>query len=358
MNRIANRRRGFTLIELLVVIAIVGILIALLLPAVQSARESARRTQCINNLRQIGIALHGYHDLFDCLPPGRILTYDPRWSGDRPPCTSSLVDKGFLIMILPQMDQSALYDAINQDLAIVGRENRTIQAVVVGAYACPSDPDSGRPRMGDVDQLIQYGLADSGEQVFINFTSYSGCFGSYYVNAIPRINHDCVVPGPLADQANGSIGDASPIRFASIRDGLSNTIFVAERSTTLLRQLDAVDPLLSSQFGYYFTGNWGDTLMTTFYPPNMIAKVALAAGVSHASAASSLHPGGLNALMGDGSVRFVNETIQSWPFDPDTGRPIGVTRDPGGWWKGAPPSGVWQALGSRAGGEVISVDDY
>jgi prepilin-type processing-associated H-X9-DG protein/prepilin-type N-terminal cleavage/methylation domain-containing protein len=347
---------AFTLIEVLVVVSIVSLLIALLLPAVQAAREAARRAACASNLKQVGIALHGYHDLFGSLPFGRILTYDPRFAGSNPPCTSPIIDKGLFVMILPQMEQNSVYNAINQSLTILGHENRTVQSVSVGSYACPSDPDSGPPRDGDITQMVAYGLATPGEQLLMSFTSYSGCFGSYDVDAIPRSATGCKVPSPLLLQANGCFGDASPIRIASVADGMSNTIFVAEKATTSLRRLDNVT--IFQRYGWYFTGNWGDTLFTSFYPPNMINRVAAVAGPTFTRGSSSLHPGGANVLMGDGSVRFIKETVQSWPFDPVTGDPVGASRVAGGWWENLPPAGVWQALATRSGGEALDASAY
>jgi len=350
------RDRAFTLIEVLVVISIISLLIALLLPAVQAGREAARRAQCSNNIRQVGIALHAYHDLFGSLPFGRILTYDPRFAGTNPPCTSPIIDKGLFVMILPHIEQSTLYNAINQSLTILGLENRTIQSVAVGAYACPSDPDSGQPRDGDLTEMVPYGLAIPGEHLLMSFTSYSGCFGSFDVDAIPRPNTGCKVPSDLLLQANGCFGDASPIRLASVTDGMSSTMFVAEKATTLLRRLN--DVTLFQRYGWYFTGNWGDTLFTTFYPPNSIDRVAAVAGATHARVASSLHPGGINILMGDGSARFVKDTVQTWSFDPVTGIPLGATRAAGGWWENLPHSGIWQALATRSGGEVLDGSAY
>ena len=140
-----SKRRGATLIELLVVVSILGVLLALIVPAVQDVRESARRASCANNLKQIGLGLQQYEQTFGSLPPGRMLTYDPRYAGKNPPCTSRLVDKSMLVMILPYIEQVAIYNAVNQDLTILGRENRTVFPVSVGIFACPSDPARASP---------------------------------------------------------------------------------------------------------------------------------------------------------------------------------------------------------------------
>jgi prepilin-type processing-associated H-X9-DG protein len=107
------------------------------------------------------------------------------------------------------------------------------------------------------------------------------------------------------------------------------------------------------KYGWMICGNMGDTLFTTMFPPNMFKKVSYAARDRHALAAGSLHPGGLNALMGDGSVRFIGETINTWAYDPVLGEPVGSSRALGGWWAGTPKPGVWQALGTRAGNETV-----
>ncbi len=344
-----------TLIEVLVVIAVIGLLVGLLLPAVQSAREAARRLACSSNLRQLGLAISAYHDAINCLPPGRILCYDPRFSGPNPPCSSPAVDKGILTFLLPQVEQQTLYNAINHDLTVLGPENTTIHTVAVGILACPSDPDSGYPRDLLPDALSSYAVDGTPRMVF---TSYSGCYGSIYVNAIPRPSSGCRTPPNSTAQANGAFNDRAPIRLADFTDGLGNTLFMAEKATSLFRLLSPADPQLFANRGWWVTGNWGDTLMTTFYPPNTFSRIAMAATSAQTFSASSQHPGGLNGLMGDGSVRFIKSSIQSWNFDTVTGQPEGAVMDPSGWWANLPPSGLWQALATRSGGEIADPSQY
>src|SRR5271166_430496 len=129
-----KRSRGFTLIELLVVIAIIAVLIALLLPAVQSAREAARRMQCVNNLKQLGIALHNYHDALSIFPPGYIAA-SKFIDGE----TDTAPGWSWASMILPQLEQASLYSSINVYLPIQAGANVTATQTIVGAYLCPSD---------------------------------------------------------------------------------------------------------------------------------------------------------------------------------------------------------------------------
>ena len=353
-----SARRGFSMIELLVVIALISVLIGLLLPAVQAAREAARRVQCTNNLKQIGLALFGYERTYGCLPPGRMMTYDPRYGGPNPPCTSPIVDKSFHVLVLPWLEGQNAYNSINQDLSIFARENFTSHTIAISAYACPSDPESGRARTAFPDIMVANGLINPGEPFNMVFTSYGGSFGSFYVNAIPRPSSNCAVPGPLLMQADGAITDGDAVRLTSITDGLSQTLFVVEKSTTEYRALNTSNSTLFDRMGWWVEGNLRSTLVTTFFPPNMIARVGVGAGVSHGSAASSLHPGGLNVLMGDGSVRFIKDSISTWPFDTRTGIPLGAKFDPNTSWGNLPAPGVWQKLATRSGGEIIDGGDY
>jgi prepilin-type N-terminal cleavage/methylation domain-containing protein/prepilin-type processing-associated H-X9-DG protein len=347
------RRPGFTLVECLVAIAIISLLVAFLLPAVQSARESARRVQCSNNLKQLGLAFHSYHDSFGSLPPGRIKSYDPRYAGPNPPCTSSIVDKSVEVFALGFLEHTTVYNAINQSLAIVGGENATVHSIAVACFACPSDPTSGVPTDLNPTALAQYGVPQPAQMVC---TSYAGMIGSLPVLAQPLPSNNCIVAAPLIVQSNGVFNDLSPIGLASVTDGLSNTIFVAEKATSILQEFNSLNPQYAAQHGWYITGNWGDTLVTSLYPPNACDRVALAGMTAWTDSASSMHPGGLNVLLGDGSVRFIHDTIQTWPFDPVSGNPTGASKNSLGAWVSLPPEGVWQALSTRSGGEVTGAE--
>jgi prepilin-type N-terminal cleavage/methylation domain-containing protein/prepilin-type processing-associated H-X9-DG protein len=348
----SDPRRGFTLIELLVVISIIGLLIALLIPAVSSARAAAHRSACSNNLRQIGIGLHAYDSAFGCLPPGRMMTYDPRFSGSTPPCTSPIVDKSLFVHILPFVEQSSLFNAINQSLTVFGQENMTLRLTTVGVYACPADPAAGVVREGYSLDLYAFRLATVGDPYHLAYGSYAGMYGSFYINAIPRPATNCRTSGPLIAQADGAFNDLAPIRIDAFSDGLSHTVVIAERALEPLRDaIDGNDLPLSDRHGWMISGNWGDSLVTAFFPPNMFRRVT-PAGRMHFFDASSLHSGGLNVLMGDGSARFVKASISTWPFEPSSGRPVGAQLSASGAWSNLPPAGVWQALATRAGGEV------
>ena len=350
--------RAFTLVECLVVVAVIGLLVALLLPAVQAARESARRASCGNNLKQIGLALISYADVHRCLPPGRARTRDPRYAGINPPCTSQFFDRSFLIAGLPFLEQAPLYNAMNHGRLCTGAENSTTFGVAVATFSCPSDPDASVRDM-DRNAFNDRGLSNPpGGRYRMAFTSYSGCFGSFATDAYPDPQAGCVVAPARIAQNNGPFNDRAPITLASFRDGLSHTILVAEKATTSYRALDTPTVIYAIRNGWYVTGSWGDTLFTTFYPPNLYKKLRSSHPDHQLKDASSYHPGGLNALMGDGSVRFIKETIDSWSLDATNGEPAGIGRDPGGWWVHAPKPGVWQALGSRNGSEVISSDSW
>ena len=342
-------RAGFTLVEALVVIAIIGLLAALSIPAVQTARELARRSTCANNLRQIGTAVSAYETAVGCLPLGRRLSEDPRYSEPGILCSPWIIDRGFLVEVLPFVEQTALYNGINASVAILANENSTIFGVSIGIYACPSDPDSGRPRTAYVLQKLHIGLNDSPS--LVSSTSYAGCQGSFRRSALPTLSLGCKVRPQDAKRANGTITDVGPITLASVRNGLSQTMLAAEKAIAILRPLDQYRPdwRLYEQNGWWFSGEWGNSLMTAYYPPNAWKTISRSDPYAWMWSASSLHPGGAQVLMGDGAVRFVKETIQANRLDPSTGIALG-----GSWLQ----RGVWQSLATRAGGEIITSDSY
>jgi prepilin-type N-terminal cleavage/methylation domain-containing protein/prepilin-type processing-associated H-X9-DG protein len=311
------RRRGFTLIELLVVIAIIAVLIALLLPAVQSAREAARRIQCTNNLKQIGLAIHNYEGVHLRLPSAR--TNSPHyWSS--------------LGQMLPQMEGTGLYNAINFDHSTAPNArnnydmaNTTAISYMIGVFACPSDVKQDRV------------TADMGP------TNYFAVAGT----------------GTMAKGAgNGLMFDGSAIRFADILDGLTNTSAFVESikgsgidttsptpfdllgqykggggysSTFTEAACDAIPAYSGERGSRWFHGSMsGGSTVNHYWTPNS-KKADCAGDTNGLYSARSFHPGGVDVLFADGHVAFVKDSVS---------QPI--------WW----------ALATRRGGEVVGSDQF
>ncbi len=358
----SSSSRGFTLIELLVVIAIIAVLIALLLPAVQSAREAARRAQCTNNIKQLGLAALNYESAVGCLPGGSYSAWDPfhkYWSANF----------SCFVHMLPYFEQQAMYNATNFNLTRYNVENITIAGVKVASLACPSDQTDAQPIMaksgGNVSPGWNYGYDVIPTSPVYNqqFTSYGGNSGTYiskYYIGITSTN-----PQQVLSQMNGLIYDESAVKLAQITDGTSNTFLFGERAKAILYK---IDPLFAVSDGSWNTGQYYDTLVSTFYPPNITSSSSpIKSAVYYGpSAGSSLHPGGLNFGFADGSVRFIKSSIQSWTFFTGSqdsygdSAPDGISFDSTNWLfvNNSAVLGVYQQLSTRNGAEVISADQY
>jgi prepilin-type N-terminal cleavage/methylation domain-containing protein/prepilin-type processing-associated H-X9-DG protein len=301
------RRPGFTLIELLVVIAIIAVLIALLLPAVQQAREAARRSACKNNMKQLGLALHNYHDTFNTFPSG--------WIGATPGIGHDVEGNngfGWGTMILPYIDQAPLYNQLNFQRSIIDPINlpRLRQGLTV--FRCPSDP---QPETWEIEEH-----GSSGTVLAVLATAnYVGVFGSGDHQPGGRELHDC--EGFVGQcTGNGTFFHNSKVGIRDLTDGTSNTLIVGERMTQVM---NSNLRLYSTWSGAIPEGDeaFARILGLVDHPPNSAHR-----GGSHIEDFGSWHIGGAQFLLADGHVVFISENI-----DED----------------------VYQYLATRAGGEVV-----
>ena len=353
MSSLGNDRRsarGFTLIELLVVIAIIAVLIALLLPAVQSAREAARRAQCTNNLKQLGLAVANYESANGVFPLG---SYQMPHPGDpnSSPCNGRH-EHGILVRLLPYYEQGALYNAFNSNVHYFTYSNTTINATGVSALWCPSDALVSTPSTEGPG-------SDGSVQIstLMYHNSYFGCAGTWMMPGRYQIPDTCASFSAAYPQGNGVFYMHSKTSIASITDGTSNTMALSECAFGLMNRADQVC------WHWWTSGNYADTMFCTMYPINPFRKINLGdsnPGINAdlvPSTPSSFHPGGANFAFCDGSVRFLKDSIQCLPFNPTTGLPLNYVYS-GGLWSQTGPNAVYQALSTRNGGEVVSSDQY
>jgi prepilin-type N-terminal cleavage/methylation domain-containing protein len=313
---IRNQKRGFTLIELLVVIAIIAILIALLLPAVQQAREAARRTQCKNNMKQIGLALHNYHDTFSSMPLG--------WNHNLPLEAAEFLNPwkskyGWASRILPFIEQDNIYNELNpqNDLedALDGPDSLALLQMPLSVFRCPSDtgPATNTNRL----------LFGTIREVDVATSNY---VGSAHSGGVPT-------PG------NGAFAVNESFRIRDFADGTSNTVIVSERAWNLGGVgCDAAVvwgtrgvPVAHAYRVWNIMFN-GKGLINSLVPGFTTNQNTCRTGVS------SVHPGGVHILLTDGSVQFVSENIDQ---KPDVNRTVTVI------------DSLWEYIIARNDGNVV-----
>lgn len=347
MQSVSRRTRGFTLIELLVVIAIIAILVALLLPAVQQAREAARRSQCQSSLKQIGIALHTYHDSANTFPPGWV--FNTRW--------------GWMTMVLPNVEQKTLYDNLSsvQGTSPTGQVANGWSAIMQTLVA-----QGAAGTVGPNNQYLQTKVpvlrcpSDTGSDLVVTpltlppYTMTAPIAGATNVLSFARVNYAGVIGAQIVTNPTGPLGTANPglitgngVFFQNSRrnlrdftDGSSNSFLVGERRSPGQLQGawvggDTIWPgvgdenFLNSfqgigfQVGDATAGNNVNFKLTSTISatgPSLVSNLPY-------TGFSSLHAGGANFLMGDGRVKFIADSIAAAPF-PATLSPVPVAGSP------------------------------
>ncbi|MFM7127903.1 MAG: DUF1559 domain-containing protein [bacterium] len=323
-----QKSRAFTLIELLVVIAIIAVLISLLLPAVQSAREAARRAQCFNNLRQIGLGMHNYLSTNDTFPAGGMYANDAFAQSTGTVLRSNYM--GWSISILPFVEQAPLFAAYNANMHNWDPHNSTIISTKLSAYICPSDVQIDLP-------YPTFGIG-GGASAYNNISpaSYKGVAGRYstpspgtelfwdYASFVDQLGSSMQAEARGILTASG-VGGIGTVRLAEITDGTSNTFLVGEYATN---QQVAARAFWSASWAYMGLGSAGPSQGVRGIPDYAMCTRYVAANRCN-RAFASFHPGAMNFAMADGSVRTIKRFIDAV---------------------------VYQNLATMKGGEIVSAD--
>ena len=323
------RRRAFTLIELLVVIAIIAVLIALLLPAVQAAREAARRAQCVNNLKQLALATHNYHDIHNRIPSGMMVFFSPA-------ADNQIANEGALTMLLPFLEQRSLYNNYNFGAGYLAQSNSTVVLTQVNSFICPSVPDGYRT--GESMNIVAgwFGLnpipswnptaaiSDYNGAYYAAGPLAPGATSLTYVNGVLQIYFSFPEIAAMGMSVNQTVG------FADVTDGLSNTVLFTEQAGKPIRYshggragstMHAVDPdnfalqqsIWAGSIGAGYEPCSGDGL-TPFFADSRPINAVCRVNCSNIYSPFGFHPGGVNIALADGSVRFLKETVNQATF--------------------------------------------
>ncbi len=340
------KRRGFTLIELLVVISIIGVLVALLLPAVQSAREAARRAQCVNNLKQMTLAAHNYHDANGTFPMGDLPGRE--WQSLK----MKRQNFGHFVALTAFFEQGTIFNCLNTNIMLYECQNSTVSGLGVSMLWCPSD--------GTIAQLKYPGASGDGwddSPIPMTYSSYGGNLGPLVYNwDDARLGQMRGMFAHVGNSSLGGLGSHPPVSIASVTDGTTNTIMYGEHAHG---RISAGDQDAMYGVNWWSSGDYGDTTFSSMFPPNYFANEIVADTQfpmmqprqgNWSMNTGSLHPGGANFAFADGSVRYIKNSVQSW-----NAKNITYT---GGVYNTNGQSGVFQALSTRNGGEVISAGDY
>jgi prepilin-type processing-associated H-X9-DG protein/prepilin-type N-terminal cleavage/methylation domain-containing protein len=335
----ARRRRiGFTLIELLVVIAIIVVLIALLLPAVQAAREAARRTQCVNNLKQIGLALHNYHAPWNCFPVGFLYAYQ----GVLPNSSPLQYRWSVLAQMVPFLEQTNLFNALNFDFPIAHMPtapgslfwpyfpaNTTVMATQVALFVCPSD---GAPPPAIGTGPTNYAFCSGDGSNGGDATNADGAFILGYPQSMASLTDGSSQTAAASEQLLGIAGPYSQPAPTPVPSPLYRAMArLAAAPLTDAGCATASDGWLLNRGSSWWDGNYQNALYNHYLPPNAGRPDCIVYHNPGWKAARSFHPSGVNLLYCDGHVAFVKDAVN--------------------------PT-VWRAVATRAGGEVISADAF